>query len=96
MQTASSHNPFLAESELLGAILFPTSGQTCTEYVYKGSAVDADDIRIMHQDNEKRAFVVEYRRAVRLIGVVGCNAAAKTMRYSAGLTRSVADLGADV
>jgi hypothetical protein len=25
----------LAESELLGAILFPTSGQTCTEYVYK-------------------------------------------------------------
>lgn len=61
-----------------------------------GSAVDADDIRIVHQDNEKRAFVVKYRRAVRLIGVVGCNAAAKIMRYSAGLTRSVADLGADV
>ncbi|MEH2492763.1 NAD(P)/FAD-dependent oxidoreductase [Bradyrhizobium sp. AZCC 2230] len=60
-----------------------------------GSAVDADDIRIVHQDHEKRAFVVEYRRGGELIGVVGCNAGAKTMRYSARLIRSVAGLGAD-
>jgi 3-phenylpropionate/trans-cinnamate dioxygenase ferredoxin reductase component len=60
-----------------------------------GSAVDADDIRIVHQDNEKRAFVAEYRKAGELIGVVGCNAGAKTMRYGARLARGVIGLGAD-
>jgi hypothetical protein len=60
-----------------------------------GSAVDADDIRIVHQDNEKRAFVAEYHKAGELIGVVGCNAGAKTMRYGARLARGVMGLGAD-
>jgi 3-phenylpropionate/trans-cinnamate dioxygenase ferredoxin reductase component len=60
-----------------------------------GSTFDADDVRIVHQDNEKRTFVVEYRKAEALIGVVGCNAGAKTMRYGARLTRSVAGLNAD-
>jgi 3-phenylpropionate/trans-cinnamate dioxygenase ferredoxin reductase component len=60
-----------------------------------GSAVDTDDIRIVHQDNEKRAFVAEYRKAGELIGVVGCNAGAKTMRYGARLARGVMGLGAD-
>jgi 3-phenylpropionate/trans-cinnamate dioxygenase ferredoxin reductase component len=60
-----------------------------------GSAVDADDIRIVHQDNEKQAFVAEYRKAGELIGVVGCNAGAKTMRYGARLARGVMAFGAD-
>jgi 3-phenylpropionate/trans-cinnamate dioxygenase ferredoxin reductase subunit len=53
-----------------------------------GSAVDADDIRIVHQDEEKRAFVVEYRKAGELTGVVGSNAGARTLRYASRSSES--------
>ena len=53
-----------------------------------GSARGADDIQIVHEDQEKRAFVAEYHRAGELTGVVGCNAGAKTMRYGLKLARS--------
>jgi len=58
-----------------------------------GSASGADDVRIVHEDKEKRAFVAEYHKVGELIGVVGCNAGARTMRYGARLTRSVTGLG---
>lgn len=52
-----------------------------------GSALGADDIQIVHEDQEKRAFVAEYHRAGELTGVVGCNAGAKTTRYGSKLAR---------
>jgi NADPH-dependent 2,4-dienoyl-CoA reductase/sulfur reductase-like enzyme len=60
-----------------------------------GSAVDADDIRIVHQDEEKRAFVVEYRKAGELTGVVGSNAGARTMRYGSKLARNLVSVSPD-
>jgi len=60
-----------------------------------GSAVDADDIRIVHQDEEKRAFVVEYRKAGELTGVVGSNAGARTMRYGSKLARNPVSVSSD-
>jgi NADPH-dependent 2,4-dienoyl-CoA reductase/sulfur reductase-like enzyme len=60
-----------------------------------GSAVDADDIRIVHQDEEKRAFVVEYRKGGELTGVVGSNAGARTMRYGPKLARSPVSASSD-
>jgi NADPH-dependent 2,4-dienoyl-CoA reductase/sulfur reductase-like enzyme len=50
-----------------------------------GSALNADDIRVVHEDGDKRAFVAEFHSAGELIGVVGCNAGARTMRYGARL-----------
>jgi NADPH-dependent 2,4-dienoyl-CoA reductase/sulfur reductase-like enzyme len=55
-----------------------------------GSAQAADDIRIVHEDQEKRSFIAEYHRLGELTGVVGCNAGAKTMRYAPKLTRDTA------
>jgi 3-phenylpropionate/trans-cinnamate dioxygenase ferredoxin reductase subunit len=52
-----------------------------------GSALAADDLRIVHEDGEKRAFVAEYHCEGQLIGVVGCNAATKTTRYAPKLVR---------
>ena len=46
-----------------------------------GSTKGADATTLAFEDPAKGAFVVEYRRAGRLIGVAGCNAAARTMRY---------------
>jgi 3-phenylpropionate/trans-cinnamate dioxygenase ferredoxin reductase component len=60
-----------------------------------GSAVGADDIRIVHQDEEKRAFVAEYRKAGELTAVVGSNAGARTMRYASKLTRNAVSEGSD-
>lgn len=60
-----------------------------------GSALGADDVRVVHEDKDKRAFVAEYHKVGELIGVVGCNAGAKTMRYGARLARSVTGLGVD-
>ena len=60
-----------------------------------GSAVDADDIRIVYQDEEKRAFVVEYRKAGELTGVVGTNAGARTMGYASKLARNAVSVGSD-
>jgi 3-phenylpropionate/trans-cinnamate dioxygenase ferredoxin reductase subunit len=53
-----------------------------------GSATGADDVQIVHEDKEKKAFLAEFRKAGHLIGVVGANAAARTMRYGARLARS--------
>jgi hypothetical protein len=53
-----------------------------------GSAQGAEEVRVVHEDRTKRAFVAEYRRDDELIGAVGCNAAAKTMRYISRLSRS--------
>jgi NADPH-dependent 2,4-dienoyl-CoA reductase/sulfur reductase-like enzyme len=55
-----------------------------------GSARRADQVRIVHDDRARHAFVAEYRRDGVLIGVVGCNAAAKTMRYMPQLSRGPA------
>jgi NADPH-dependent 2,4-dienoyl-CoA reductase/sulfur reductase-like enzyme len=60
-----------------------------------GSALAADDIRIVHEDQKKRAFMAEYHRGSELAGVVGCNAGAKTMRYMSRLTRGGASGGSD-
>jgi NADPH-dependent 2,4-dienoyl-CoA reductase/sulfur reductase-like enzyme len=60
-----------------------------------GSAVDADDVRIVHQDDEKRAFVVEYHRAGELTGVLGSNAGARTMRYCSKLARKPISVSSD-
>jgi hypothetical protein len=40
-----------------------------------------DDVRIS-EDRDKRAFVAEYHKAGELVGVVGRNAGARTMRYA--------------
>jgi 3-phenylpropionate/trans-cinnamate dioxygenase ferredoxin reductase subunit len=52
-----------------------------------GSTVGADDVRIVQEDTNGKAFVAELRRAGNLIGVVGANAAARTMRYAPILAR---------
>jgi 3-phenylpropionate/trans-cinnamate dioxygenase ferredoxin reductase subunit len=54
-----------------------------------GTAEGADQTRIVHEDRERRAFVGEYRNGDVLIGVFGCNAAAKTMRYMPQLSRGL-------
>ncbi len=55
-----------------------------------GSAQGADEVRLVHEDPARRGFVAEYHRDGVLIGVVGCNAAAKTMRYMPQLLRAPA------
>lgn len=50
-----------------------------------GATEDADAIAFVHDDRSAGAFVAEYRRQGKLVGVAGCNAAAKTMRYLAAL-----------
>lgn len=56
-----------------------------------GSASGADDVQVVYEDKEKKAFLGEFRKAGNLIGVVGANAAARTMRYGARLVRPAAD-----
>jgi NADPH-dependent 2,4-dienoyl-CoA reductase/sulfur reductase-like enzyme len=58
-----------------------------------GSAAGADDVQIVHEDKDKKAFLAEYHKTGQLIGVVGCNAGAKTMRYGAKLTRNAVRSG---
>jgi len=58
-----------------------------------GSAVGASDVRIVHEDHDKRAFIAEYHKAGELVGVVGCNAGAKTMRYAPRLVRGSVAVG---
>lgn len=50
-----------------------------------GSADGATEIRFVFENSETGAFVAEYHRGDRLIGVAGCGAAAKVMRYAAEL-----------
>jgi 3-phenylpropionate/trans-cinnamate dioxygenase ferredoxin reductase subunit len=52
-----------------------------------GSASGADDVQIVHEDRENKAFLAEYHKAGHLIGVVGANAGARTMRYGMKITR---------
>jgi 3-phenylpropionate/trans-cinnamate dioxygenase ferredoxin reductase component len=61
-----------------------------------GSATGADDVRIVHEDKEKKAFLAEYHKRGELIGVVGCNAGARTMRYGTRLTRNTENSGVDI
>lgn len=46
-----------------------------------GCPQHADDCRFVHDDPEKGSFLVEYRRKGVLVGVAGCNAAVKVMKY---------------
>ncbi|OWJ55957.1 NAD(P)/FAD-dependent oxidoreductase [Paraburkholderia caledonica] len=55
-------------------MLGSTKGATAVEYVF--------------EDHLKNAFIAEYRSGDKLIGVVGCNAAARTMRYASQLTEA--------
>lgn len=55
-----------------------------------GSAPGACQVRIVHEDAAKSAFVAEYHAAGELKGVVGCNAGARTMRYGSQLVRGPA------
>ena len=47
-----------------------------------GSTKGATNAAFVFDDPEKGSFVVEYRRDGALIGVAGCNAAVKVMRYA--------------
>lgn len=50
-----------------------------------GTAEDATAVTFVFENAETGAFVAEYHRGDALIGVVGCNAAARVMRYAARL-----------
>jgi NADPH-dependent 2,4-dienoyl-CoA reductase/sulfur reductase-like enzyme len=50
-----------------------------------GNAADATDVAFVFENPETSAFVAEYRRDGRLIGVAGLNAAARVMRYAGQL-----------
>ncbi len=51
-----------------------------------GATCGADRVEIVFEDLAKGAFLAEYSCEGHLIGVVGCNAAARTMRYSPRLS----------
>jgi NADPH-dependent 2,4-dienoyl-CoA reductase/sulfur reductase-like enzyme len=55
-------------------MLGTTKGVTSVDYVF--------------EDHVKNSFVAEYKAEGRLIGVVGCNAGARTMRYAGQLTEA--------
>lgn len=46
-----------------------------------GTPQHADDVQFVFEDEAKGAFLAEYRRAGQLIGVAGCNAAGRLMKY---------------
>lgn len=46
-----------------------------------GHPAGADIIKLVEQDAKRGSFIALYGKAGRLVAVVGCNAAAKTMRY---------------
>lgn len=50
-----------------------------------GRSHGASETRIVFENPETGAFVAEYRDGDKLIGVAGCNAAARVMRYAAEL-----------
>ena len=50
-----------------------------------GTATGAERVEFAFDNPETGAFVAEFTAADRLIGVAGCNAAARVMRYSARL-----------
>lgn len=50
-----------------------------------GHPTGADQVRVIDEDLKRGSFVALYSRVGRLVAVVGCNAAGKTMRYRAKL-----------
>jgi hypothetical protein len=44
------------------------------------ASTGADGVQIVYEDKERKAFLAEYYKRGELIGVVGCNAGARTMR----------------
>lgn len=52
-----------------------------------GATRGADSVEVVFEDLAKGAFLAEYSSNGRLIGVVGCNAAARAMRYGPRLAR---------
>jgi len=50
-----------------------------------GETAAAEEVRFVHRDEARGAFLAEYRHHGRLTGVAGCNAGARTMRYLAQL-----------
>jgi NADPH-dependent 2,4-dienoyl-CoA reductase/sulfur reductase-like enzyme len=55
-----------------------------------GSSRGATEVEYVFEDAVKNAFVAEYRRQGTVVGVVGCNAGARTMRYASQLAEAVA------
>ncbi|WP_043285903.1 NAD(P)/FAD-dependent oxidoreductase [Paraburkholderia oxyphila] len=54
-----------------------------------GTSRGATAVEYVFDDNVKKAFVAEYRKDGILVGVVGCNAGARTMRYAGQLAEAV-------
>lgn len=52
-----------------------------------GATRGADSVEMVFEDLAKGAFLAEYSSNGRLVGVVGCNAAARTMRYGPRLAQ---------
>jgi NADPH-dependent 2,4-dienoyl-CoA reductase/sulfur reductase-like enzyme len=55
-----------------------------------GSSRGATEVEYVFEDAAKNAFVAEYRKQGTVVGVVGCNAGARTMRYASQLAEAVA------
>jgi len=55
-----------------------------------GSPQYADAVRYVFEDEQKGAFLAEYGRAGVLVGVAGCNAAVRLMKYRAKLPQQPA------
>lgn len=55
-----------------------------------GDTAAIEDISLVYRDEARGAFLAEYRHQGRLVGVVGCNAGARTMRYLAQLAPAAA------
>lgn len=50
-----------------------------------GTPQQADEVRFVFEDETKGAFLAEYLRSGQLVGVAGCNAAGRLMKYRARL-----------
>lgn len=56
-----------------------------------GTPQHADEVRFVFEDEAKGAFLAEYLREGQLIGVAGCNAAGRLMKYRARLAPAAAE-----
>ncbi|MBP0495889.1 NAD(P)/FAD-dependent oxidoreductase [Pararoseomonas indoligenes] len=56
-----------------------------------GDTAGAEEVSFAHRDEARGAFLVEYRHGGRIVGVAGCNAGARTMRYLAQLAPAAAE-----
>lgn len=57
-----------------------------------GATRGAECVEVVFEDLAKGSFLAEYSRHGRLLGVVGCNAAARVMRYAPRLARGDAEV----